>query len=235
MTRWRSMAVVVAGLLLVAGCGGGSDEPRATATTTASPEPPVVRTIDDLAAALPERGQVPGAAKQLDACGADDECPDAAVSVTYGLEPSLSDAEVKRQYDVYILPEVATVAATAWKDADAAAAGLAKARDGELVGTYSTKGKETSDTGYTFGAKGKATIEDVTVAGWSGYLNRREEVLTSPEGGSDTPPLAVTVVHVSDGSSTVKVTVQVLAGGATAASSESAARQLAEDYIARLE
>lgn len=229
----RIVSLVLLGVCLLAGCSGES-EPGGKATP--APEPPVVRTLDQLSAALPQIEQVPTAAKTLFSCPGESSCQKDTAGSTFELKASISDAELKSRYDKFILPENVDVNAVVFDGPEAAAQSLAKARQDEeaFTGTFSTKGKDESDSSYSFGSKGTGTLDDVTVAGWKGYVGQRVQVLTSPEGGADTPPLAQTTLHLADANTTLKIVVSVLADEQQDRSADAIARQVAEDFIERL-
>ncbi|MRJ74964.1 hypothetical protein GEV29_00280 [Aeromicrobium sp. SMF47] len=234
----RLVVTLAVTLAVLAGCGGSaSDEgaPQRAAATTAAP---AVRTVAELEAALPRTNQVPGGDEKVFSCPGEESCrahPD-RVSVGVQLEPSLTDEQVKKRYGVYVLPENLQVTAEAWKDESAAEQAVADARAEQrrFVGRFATKGKDTSDTSYTFGSKGVGTVDDLTMGEWEGYVGRREEVLTNPDGDTDSAPVVSITLHVSNGNTTVQVVASVLDDEARAGDAEALARQVAEEYIGRL-
>ncbi|AWB93174.1 hypothetical protein [Aeromicrobium chenweiae] len=233
----RLVAALAAVLMALAGCGGSSSDagtPKKAATTIA----PAVRTVAELEAALPRTNQVPGGDKKVFACPGEAFCRAHRnrVSVGVELEPSLTGEQVKKRYGAYVLPEDLQVTAEAWKDPSAAERAVAEGRAKEepFVGNFATKGENTSETSYSFGSKGVGTIDDLTMGGWQGYVGRREEVLTNPQGHTDSGPVVRVAMHLWNGNTTLQVVASVLDAEERAGDAEALARKVTEEYIGRL-
>ncbi|NRQ49929.1 hypothetical protein [Aeromicrobium stalagmiti] len=224
-------------LLVLSGCGAGSEEAPAQERPSAEATPRTY-SLSELAAALPRTSQVPGAEKKVFSCPGGDACKADQATVGVQLKASLTRDEVFSTYGSYVLPEDVSVAARLSTDADAAAGKVARARATEekgFVGSFATRGKDLGDGGFTFGFKGTGTLEPATVAGWKGYVAQRAQTLTTPEGNTDSGPVARTELHLSKGSVSVQVYASVLRDDAgDLAASEELARQLFTDYVERL-
>lgn len=236
-----AVACAVMGLLATAGCAGSSDpsdtrEAQAP-TASSSPSPARVRTVDELAAALPRTSQVPTASKKTGACPGDASCVDGTVSVSMRLKRPVDAAEQERLAADEFVSDFVQVVAKALPDDDAAAAALQTSRDqaARYVGAFDLPYKDTSETTYTPAEKGEGTSDDLTVEGWTGFEAARDQVFADAEGRGSEKRYQVGQVHLVDGTSMISVYVTVMSEPRGAGAASELARGIATDYIARLD
>lgn len=228
------VGVLVACLLL--GCSTGTGSGPAPSPT---PTPAPAYTVDQLLEAVPSVDQIEAAKDVVSTCPGDDRCGEAeGVTVVFGMAPSLTSEEVNERYDSYVLAEDLRIEAQPAADDAAATDHLTKdRREAEaFVGDFHTDGEFTDDrSSYTFGFDGTGTLDDATVAGWTGFVNRRDEVFTSPDGNDDSGPMAVTELHLRRGPTVIVAAARTLADETGRDRADQLARGLAEQYLARLE
>ena len=228
----RGLVATVVALTLF-GCSTGSGS-APTATPTATPAP--AYTVDQLLEAVPPVEEISAAKEQVSRCPGDDPCGD-GVSVVFAMPPSLTSEEVEERYDAFVLAEDLRVEAHPAADAAAAVDDLAEAREEAeaFVGEFHTDGEYAEDgSSYTFGFDGTGALDDVEVAGWTGFVSRRDEVFTSPDGNDDSAPMALTELHLLSGPTVVVVAARTLGDETGRARADDLARALAEQYLARL-
>lgn len=228
------VAALVACSLLGCSTGTGSGpEPSPT------PTPAPAYTVDQLVEAVPPVDEIDAATDVVSSCPGDEGCDEVdGVTVVFEVPPSLTSDEINERYDAYVLAEDLRVEAQPAADDAGAADILTEDRQEAeaFVGDFHTDGEFTEDrSSYTFGFDGTGTLDDATVSGWTGFVSRRDEVFTSPDGNDDSGPMAVTELHLSSGPTVIVAAARTLGDETGRDRADQLARGLAEQYLARLE
>jgi len=230
----RRVLLIVSALVLV-GCGSGGGEPAATPTPSESPR---VYTLDELQAALPGVDDVPTGSMQTISCPGEDWCVDNNVSVGIDMNPPIDPVDAERVGHETDVNDSAYVDAWTFANVTAAADKVDEDRSDAqpFTGDFDVK-PETAKIGFVPGERGSGTIEDVSVAGWDGFSASRTSRWVSPDDSvtfENDDDIETTVLTVVRGSSVLSVRVTVKAEYREAGAAEVIARQVAEEYIARL-
>jgi hypothetical protein len=238
MMMVRTIAAMALTSVLLAGCGAGSDERSAPTPTVAasSSAPERVYSVDGLAAALPRSSQVPTGDRKIASCPGGDSCQAGTASVTIELTRPVDRKEQEALAAKEFSSDFVQVTATASADDAASTAMLASLRDvaGRYVGAFDLPAKETSETAYTPAEKGEGTLDDLTLAGWKGFVAARDVTFADPQGEGTTYPYQSTQVHLVKGTTVVSCYVTVMSKPRGAGAATQMARRLATEYIQRL-
>ncbi|MEV7397196.1 hypothetical protein [Aeromicrobium sp. NPDC092404] len=239
----RRMTVFAAGLLLLAGCGGGSDDGDAD-KPTAKPTPRTY-TLAQLTAAMPEKPDIPGAKKVEPRCPDEkDSCDPSkkivaqrSVHVELKATPSeLSPVEQEEAANAPGIGEFVQISAAQYGSESDAAAAVASVRaaNAKAGGTYADKPKKLEGDQYQPGVTGTGRVDDLSIRGWKGVIAPRRIVLSSPEGLKSRPILDA-VVSISRGATVVSGSVAVYRGKGDADAAVVLIEKVLEDYLERLE
>ena len=226
-------ALFIAGITMVAACGGG--------TTTADKKPVQTKTYTagQLDAALPGVKDIAQAKKITKTCPGDKACvkPEDgdAWSVDIEYTSALTGAAAERAAKQSIA-DFGNLEVTQNTSVTAAALEYDKRRTArmEFDGPFETdavRGKTKQE--FTFGEKGSGTLEDTTVSGWKGFVSNRSLDLVQPDGSVDSKRFESQIL-VQQGAVSVSIFVGAGDFGRTLEDCEKLARGLAEDYLARL-
>lgn len=232
----RRYALAVVCALLLAGCGSGSSEPGATPTPS---EPLRVYTLDELQAALPGVEDVPTGSKRSYACPGDKGCEDGTVSVNINMLPPIGAADAERVEKKSDISDSTYVSARATDDATAAEAQIDGDRKDaqQFVGDFDVEPQDLGDDSFIPGERGSGTVEEVSVAGWEGIDATRTSTWVAPEGFGafeEDGEVDTTELIVSGGTVVLRVQITLRVQYREAGTASAIARQVAEQYIARL-
>lgn len=237
----RTIATIAIASVLLAACGGGSDEPSGTAPTpkaaaSSSPTSDRVYAVEELAAALPRSSQVPTGDRKIASCPGGDSCQADTASVTIELTRPVDPKEQEALAAKEFSKDFVQVTATASTDDAATTATLVKIRDvaARYDGSFDLPAEKTSDTTYTPAEKGEGTLDDLTLEGWTGFVSARDVTFADPQGEGTTYPYQSTQVHLVKGTTLVSCYVTVMTEPRGAGAATDMARRLATEYIQRL-
>ncbi|GAA3513814.1 hypothetical protein GCM10022234_05760 [Aeromicrobium panaciterrae] len=227
----KKLAVVIAALVLVTGCGG-SAEPEAKSLPK-----PKIYTAAQLEAAMPKAADLPSGKEQTGKCPGDDTCvePDEGVefSRTFSLKLPFSGAEAEKaaadgiaDYLAFTVTQSATATAATTKLA------MDRKEQSRYDGRFDEKAVKTGK-GFTFGLRGTGVMTDATVAKWPGFELERDMTLTNLNGG-DEGEIRDYQLRARRGAVSIFVQVGSGQGERTLEECEKIARVVAKDYLARL-
>lgn len=228
--RWLVAPVA---LLMLAGCGGGSAPDDDTPTTTPAPQ---TYTPKQLEAALPEAGDIPGGTRIGVRCPQDAEActtyPQGTVAVTAHVDPA-SPVGAEQVQDPATPIDFVAVQARRQADAAAASDAIKDARsfNEPYEGEFDLPERKTDDGGIIRPARGKGSIDDVTIDGWTGVVARRTE--TSSRSKTD-QGLLIATISLSSGRTSVTAFVSLSAAQREPDAAVDLADGLVRDYIERL-
>ena len=234
------MAIVAAGALLT-GCGGssgaGAEKPAPKPTARAY-------TLPELAAALPEKDDVPRATKAVPQCPEIKTTCDtskgimAQKSVKVELRPTpseLSPVEQERAAQAPGIGEFVQVSLVQHPSVAEAAAEIASARaaNAKDEGPLNIKPKKLDGDDYSPGLTGTSRADDESISGWKGVITARRIVLSSPAGLSSRPILDA-VLTVRRGSTVITGVVAIYQGEHDTDAATDLLAGVVEDTIDRL-
>jgi hypothetical protein len=243
--------VTVSALTALAACGSGGSADKSSASSSSdssSPSATSTAWIDDVEvgdadAALPTVDQVKYADKKGSSrCHPDRvtrNCPKRKgttyATVTYYLDGTADKQDIKQRNGTHWEPE--SVSVQVYQYVDKATARQTQRRSTSAAeraaGAVRSKPKRFPNGAYQLGAVGKVDYDGGAVAGLPGYTMRIDRKYTSPSHKTSSPE-NVGVAATSFGRYLVYTTVSTWPSLHTPETSRAMARQLTEDYVARL-
>jgi len=240
----RHLAVVLALIAFVAGCGGGeSDDGAKGAASSGSPSsaaptttaPPRIFTIHELKAALPEKDDVPGATSVEFRCPEDGKkkCgDDTSVTVALTLASVVvgSAEDTERRAGSALVDDSALVNALIFGSDAEAETNMAESRQSaqEFAGSFDFTESKSS---FGLPEKGSGTLDDLAIGDWTGYVSARTSHVDLD---GKTQDLQNVLVAVRNGTAKASVNVLVDSTGRPAEFATDLARATLSDYIERL-
>lgn len=224
MIKSNRVGVSIAGLILLAACGGGSVE--------IAKEPPAPKnyTAAQLQAALPAVKDVPGGIKISERCPGGANCTKVDDGAVWSVNVALEEQTGSELQDFAMI--------TVYQSSTLIAAeqGYERSRSAgtPYVGSFETKPKDNGSRGYDPGLKGTGTRDDTTISGWPGFVAERSMAFVSPGGKVSDGKIRDGQVRVRQGRVTVSAFVSVNDEGSTPGAVTKLGRRLVEEYLTRL-
>jgi hypothetical protein len=232
MSMFRRLAVLVAALALVAGCGGSSSSDAEAPATKPAPQ---AYTLKQLESAMPAVEDIPGATEISLRCpqdkkGCEPYGKDTAV-ITGSVEAA-SPVGAEQVQNQATPKDFVAVHGGLHANAAAAIKAVEATRKANVpyVGAYDLPERK-SGGGTVAAVRGKGALDKMSIDAWSGMAADRTEVASHAKSDQG---LLIGMIHLANGRTSVTVFVSLSAAGRESGAAVDLADSLMRSYLQQL-